>query len=186
MAAYMRDQFPFTASDFPVEKLWHRSGENTVSQQAVGPLARNAFHRPPPRIQYTVGDLLSRTRYSLPIPGTIESLFQCARDWDTVDWLAPNWQDGFWKNQNFIDQYLTNGSSHQTTGWCGCHPVSTRPQAQLDTERLAFYCLRHQDSTEFFIQKAMGWILRTHSRRVELGCHFVRTNPCQNSPSKKP
>ena len=173
MSAYMRNKFRFYGIKTPqrkaiVSSVWREYG---VPQPEDWPdLALTAFQREHAReMQYAVGDLLrpkSRQLNTDLLP-LIEDLIQQCSWWDTVDWLAPKLAGRILlENPDFIEPYpdkWIESSNHWLVRSAILFQLDHK--AQLDTERLAFYCLRHQNSTEFFIQKAMGWILRTHSRR---------------------
>lgn len=85
--------------------------------------------------------------------------------WDTVDWLAKIVGMHFKRFPHLIKPY-TEGWIESENMWLQRVAIIFQLFYKQDTntEMLFDYIRRHSDSKEFFIQKAMGWALRQHSR----------------------
>ena len=96
----------------------------------------------------------------------IEELIQIKSWWDTVDWLSPTLAGGILKRHpNLRTEYPDRWICTQNK-WLVRSAIlyQLKYKSAVDTQRLESYCLRHKDSKEFFIQKAMGWMLREYSK----------------------
>ena len=86
--------------------------------------------------------------------------------WDTVDYIA----------SNLVGVYFSNYPNHInsiTTKWMAsnniwlqrtCLLFQLKYKSKLDTELLNSFIVQLAQSKEFFIQKAIGWILREYSK----------------------
>lgn len=174
MSAYMKHRFSFYGIKTPqrkelVKQANHKIGTPKKEQWIA--IAEQAFcgdfHR---EIQYAVGDLLRPKAHkkdlSIEFLPVVEELIQIKSWWDTVDWLSPKLAGGILlrhpeERSKFPDVWIDSKNK-----WLVRSAIlfQLSYKDQMDTERLREYCIQHKHSDEFFIQKAMGWILREHSK----------------------
>lgn len=170
MAAYMRDQFAFWGIQAPQLRALNRD----FVRQAAGPgrrvdhaLVHALWARPQREYQYTALDLLDYHKaHATPADLDLyEALVQQKSWWDTVDLLAGKLVGSLLRRYPDAVQ--------RTEAWIASDHLWLQRTALLyqlsykqhtDWPRLQAYILRHRHSDAFFIQKAMGWALRSYSR----------------------
>ena len=173
MKKYMKDRFLFYGIKTPerkelVRKVKSQYGEPLETQWSK--VSKEAFYGKFPReIQYAIGDLLrpkAHNKISKTFLPTVEELIQVKSWWDTIDWLSPKIAGGILlrypeEKERFPDQWIRSENK-----WLirSALLFQLSYKNKMDTERLREYCLRHKKSQEFFVQKAMGWVLREYSK----------------------
>lgn len=108
--------------------------------------------------------------------------------WDTVDYIAANTMGTYFKlypelRQKYVKKWLA--SDHI---WLQRSALlfQLKYKDQLDNDLLAYAIKRLFGSKEFFINKAIGWILRQYSRvNPEWVKIFVKDNPSLANLSKR-
>lgn len=94
------------------------------------------------------------------------SLIESKSWWDTVDMLAAASVGSILKgNESLIDQYVESWIDSDDF-WLRRTAIlyQLKYKEEIDFERLKRHCLKLQDEKEFFIRKAIGWILREASK----------------------
>ncbi len=183
MKRYMRDQFDFLGIKTPLRRVLLReylADRRPDIRDSLRPAVRSLWARPEREYQYAAVDLLDRfagvlSPDDLPL---LESLVTEKSWWDTVDALAAR----------IIGAILLNcpATIHPNVSrWRTSDNLWIRRTAILfqlkfrdrTDERLLFEIIRENaDSSEFFIQKAIGWALREYSKtEAESVRTFVRT-----------
>lgn len=172
MAAYMRDQFPFLGIKTPerekLVKTWLKS-QPTPSNDTLLAWVNALYELAEREFQYAACDLLkSRIRQLDPsfwLP-QVETYITIKSWWDTVDVWSPKIVAGLLKQApdqlvQFPDRWI-----HSPNFWLqrAALIVQLNYRDQMDLERLFHYCQLRVDSSEFFVQKAIGWGLRSASR----------------------
>lgn len=98
--------------------------------------------------------------------------------WDTVDMISATLVGGLIQKFPELEEKMEewNASDHLWLIRCSLL-YQLKYGRVMDLERLSTNILRHSDSKEFFIQKAMGWALRQAAKfHTEWAYHFVTTN----------
>ncbi|MCL4867325.1 MAG: DNA alkylation repair protein [Anaerolineae bacterium] len=171
MARYMRDQFPFYGIKTPQRRLLVRQfldAHGRPPPDLLEPVILNLWQRPQRECQYIAVGLLEKGSKRLPTPAIplVEQLIITKSWWDTVDALAggiageqfhrfpesreavlPHWRtsDNMWLRRSAILFQL---------GY----------KAETDAALLLEIVQENRHSSEFFIQKAIGWALREYSK----------------------
>ena len=172
MAAYMRNQFPYLGIKTPereqLVKSWLQT-QLTPSDVDLLAWVQTLYELPEREFQYAACDLLkSRMRHLDPsfwLP-QVETFITFKPWWDTVDVWSPKITAGLLKRApeqivHFPDQWI-----HSTNFWLQRAALifQLNYRNQMDLDRLFHYCQLRMESSEFFVQKAIGWGLRSASR----------------------
>ena len=169
MSAYMKNQFPFLGIRTPLRRTLARDflKEAAKTENIDWAFVSDCFARDEREYQYLALDYLGRVKTRIPRAdiAKIEQLIQSKSWWDSVDsfdqvvgcmilahpdlkdthvrvWMRA---DNLWLRRVAIDCQLTL-------------------KTQTDTRLLAEVILANLGSTEFFINKAIGWSLRDYSK----------------------
>lgn len=171
MQKYMRDQFEFLGIKSPLRKQLFKQFLTSYGLPAVDQLdliCRDLWALPTREYQYTAIDLLDKMARKLTpafVP-LIEYLIVTHSWWDTVDILAGH------AVSNMFARFPEQRDTH-ITRWRTSENMWLRRTTLLfqlhykhntDTNLLFALIEENQDSTEFFIQKAIGWALRQYSK----------------------
>ncbi|MFS4492487.1 DNA alkylation repair protein [Maribacter sp. 2308TA10-17] len=100
--------------------------------------------------------------------------------WDTVDFIATKLMGAYLKKypekrRHYLEKWLKSGNI-----WLQRSALlfQLKYKEELDTELLAFTITRLLGSNEFFINKAIGWVLRDYSRvNPEWVLDYVHNKP---------
>jgi 3-methyladenine DNA glycosylase AlkD len=178
-AGYMRDQFPFLGARMPqVEAAWRQVRAAVV--EAHGPpsgddlvaFATAMWDLTEREYQYAGAKALAMASRRRDLGGLAARHLEPVRDllttkswWDTVDILAPNVVGGLARaHPDDVVPVLDRWVEHDNI-WLVRSALlhQLRWKEATDADRLARYCLLAAPSTEFFVRKAIGWALRSHS-----------------------
>ena len=174
MAKYMRNLFPFMGIKTPERKKLTRQ---FIQEHGLPPLAeldaiiRQLWALPEREYQYAALDLLWRRRrqWEADILTLIEHLIVTKSWWDTVDALASHEVGEY--HRRFPEQFrVWNGRFRQSDNiWLRRTAILFQLgyKDRTDQELLFATIEENLGSTEFFINKAIGWALREHSKREE-------------------
>ncbi|MCO7175005.1 DNA alkylation repair protein [Sporolactobacillus kofuensis] len=171
MERYMRNQFPFFGIPAPERRQLVRDFTKTNGLPKADELhdvTTMLWNQPERECQIAALDLLQRARRVLNdqhIP-LLEWMIVTKSWWDSVDTISPqSCGPLFQKYPDLIEQYAEK--------WIIDDNFWLRRAALLfqlkykdatDEERLYRYILLNTDSNQFFIQKAIGWVLREYSK----------------------
>ncbi|HSI65898.1 MAG TPA: DNA alkylation repair protein [Planococcus sp. (in: firmicutes)] len=179
MAAYMRGKFPFLGIKTPLRKELvkeHFSEYHLPKPSELSEVAWEIYHLPEREYQYVAIEVLEKMKNCLTVDDLpfLRQLIESKSWWDSVDAIAPrivgsvvlaNREDGspIMLDWSHSDNLWTNRSAilHQL-----------KYKEQTDTALLKSIILRHAGSTEFFLQKSIGWALREFAKT---DAEWVRT-----------
>lgn len=169
--AYMKNKFEFFGIITPLR----RRIQNPFFIKAALPekrylneIVKTLWNKPQREYHYFAQELLSKYQYQIE-EKDIELLeFMVVNNswWDTIDFIAPtligNYFNRFPKNRNkYIQKWLSSGNI-----WLQRSAIlfQLKYKKTLDTEFLSMVINSLLGSKEFFISKAIGWILREYSK----------------------
>lgn len=170
MSAYMRGLFPFLGVTAPERKALIRevlAGMPRPDEPALLAMADALWERPEREFQHVASDLLVKyvrvlTPAALP---ALERLIVTKSWWDTVDELAilvvgsitlrhpetrpvmDRWRDG-------DEMWLVRAAILHQERW----------KDRTDADWLFAACAQHAPHRDFFIRKAIGWVLRSYAK----------------------
>lgn len=171
MANYMKNHFPFLGIKTPERREIFRAliKENELPpfdsiQEEVWAL----FQLEEREYHYVAIELLSKYQKKL----TIEDLPFCQKLiehkswWDSVDAIAPKIVGDIVKANRVEGEAAMIEWAKSANMWTNRASILHQLKYKKDTnEELLFATIkRHADSKEFFIQKAIGWVLREYAK----------------------
>ena len=171
MQKYMKNHFPFLGIKTPrrrelMREFYQQTG--ILKQDFQEDFVAKLWELEEREYQYAALDYMERSlkkldKSHLPF---CERLIMTKSWWDTVDDLAP-------KSVGTIAAKFPEVIPERIDGWAkGDHLWLTRAailfqlkyKEKTDEELLYRYILQNTESSEFFIQKAIGWVLREYSK----------------------
>ncbi len=171
MKRYMRDQFEYLGLKGPVMGALlrqHIESYGLPSLADLDPVVRDLWALPQREYQYAATSLLARREQELPsgFIRTLEYLLVHKSWWDTVDTIATGTLGiHFRRFPKVRDRYLTKwrGSSNF---WLrrACILFQLNYKKDTDFGLMKDIIRENLGSKEFFINKAIGWALRQHTR----------------------
>ncbi|WP_245697342.1 DNA alkylation repair protein [Paenibacillus oryzae] len=166
MAAYMKNQFPFLGIKTPLRReiLKDFMVTNPPNKDWV-PLLWNL----PEREYLCVAiDILSKIKKTLEANDIIliENCIVTKPWWDTVDGLATNIVGYLFKKYPSLQEQYSIKWNHSDNIWLNRTAILFQLHYKQETNETLLYnfILNHASSSEFFIQKAIGWALREYSK----------------------
>ena len=165
----MRHQFKFLGIKQPklralFKTLIKQQGQPTPEQ--LPQVLQQLWAWPEREFQYIGCDLLDRSPLTPDLLPTVEHLIIHKAWWDTVDPLATH-------TVAQMDRQFPNEAQTFLQRWRGTENLWLRRtvilfqlsyKAETDVELLFAVIRENRESTEFFLQKAMGWALREYSK----------------------
>lgn len=184
-SAYMRNLFLFLGIPKPErEKL-----EKGIFKKAVNDLPSlllKLWEQDHREYQYTALCLAQRHRKILTpaIVPTLEKMIRTKSWWDTVDTIAPNLVGHLVKMHPellpLMDQWIEDPYL-----WIRRSALlfQLRWKKETDEDRLFHYCQKTLHEKDFFIRKAIGWVLREYSKtRPASVSRFISRHRSKLSP----
>jgi 3-methyladenine DNA glycosylase AlkD len=166
MAAYMRDQYPFLGIKTPLRReiLKNFLITNPPNKEWIPKL----WELPEREYLCVAIDILNNIKKTLG-PNDIILIENCITNkswWDTVDGLATSIVGYlFEKNPSLQEEYAKKWNDSDNI-WLNRSAILFQLHYKQKTNEALLYnlILNHASSSEFFIQKAIGWALREYSK----------------------
>ncbi len=171
MKRYMRDQFEYVGLKGPrlAALLRQQVAEHGLPDPAdLDPILRDLWALPQREFQYAAIFLLSRFEDRLPsgFIRTLEYLLVNKSWWDTVDTIATGAVALHFKRYPRVkDRYLAKWRRSKNF-WLrrACILFQLHYKKETDFALMQAIIRENLGSNEFFINKAIGWALRQHTR----------------------
>ncbi|WNQ12172.1 DNA alkylation repair protein [Paenibacillus aurantius] len=167
---YMRDQFDFlgirSAERQALTKgFWKEQGLPGRDLQAV---VEDLWSRPERDYQYAALEFLGKMKKTLG-PGDmpwLTELIVTKSWWDTVDFLSPHIMGYLFRTYPELIPLHADRWIEDENFWLQRAAIlyQLKYKETTDEERLYRYVIRRSDSREFFVQKAIGWVLREYAK----------------------
>ena len=175
MKSYMRDQFSYIGLKKPIRAALTKPliDEWSGSYQDLDTLVHHLWQMPEREYQYFAMDLMSKPRQlkilNSHAPESLNLVERCIRQsswWDTVDMLS----------SKLVGSIVTTNPHLLSTmdAWNEDHNLWIRRSSLLfqlmykppvlDIERQFRFVQNLMHEQDFFIRKAIGWVLRQHSK----------------------
>jgi 3-methyladenine DNA glycosylase AlkD len=169
-SAYMRNLFPFLGITKPARTLLEKEifkkapvRDLAILQKTLLELWRQD-HR---EFHYTALCLAERHRkiFTPEILPTLEAMIRTKSWWDTVDTIAPNLIGHLVKTHPHLTGVMDRWIEDPYL-WIRRAALlfQLRWKQETDEERLFAYCQKTMHEKDFFIRKAIGWVLREYSK----------------------
>jgi 3-methyladenine DNA glycosylase AlkD len=189
MASYMRDHFAFLGIPAPRQRLLARNAVATLPRPTEDDLAAVAtacWALPEREYQYfACGYLRRHVRIcSAGFLATVGELITEKPWWDTVDMLAAHVVGGLVARhpplRREMDAWILSRDPWLVRSAL-LHQLHYRETT--DTERLFRYCTDQAANPDFFVRKAIGWVLREYAKTdPEAVRRYVAAHRGQMSP----
>lgn len=170
MAAYMKDQFPFLGIQKPKREQLYRSFLNQVkiTNQIDWQFVFSLWEIPEREFQYLAIEYLI-TLQELLASHDLEKLRRLITTkpwWDTIDSFAGNIVGGLCKKNPCLARTKMLEWAESDNIWLVRVAIlfQLKYKEETDTQLLQEIILKNNKSKEFFIAKAIGWILREYSK----------------------
>lgn len=169
-AAYMRNQFKFYG--IPKPDLQHTARE-LMRQRLPGiaelpDVVRSAWEQPQREFQYLAVWLVKAHRkdWDDSLVPLLEFMITHRSWWDSVDAMASDITGPFFGERRDLARKVGRRWNRSTNFWLQRSSLLFMKawKKDMDKEMLTDHILHLAGSKEFFIQKAIGWVLRDHAR----------------------
>lgn len=168
--AYMRNQFEYVglkaALRHHLSKTYMKKSMPVYAELEV--IIKQLWGLPEREFQYFAIDLMAAMKplWTKDIIELMEFVIINKSWWDTVDHTASDLTGPYFKL--FPDQIntITGKWNRSDNIWLQRSSImfQKKYRKDTDTQLLAKYILAHTGSTEFFVQKAIGWALREYGK----------------------
>lgn len=169
--AYMRNQFEYYGLKSPVRKEIQKPfllKNNLPTKQQLPHLIETLWLKPQREYQYFAQELFLRHSKQFEVADLELMEFMVVNKswWDTVDFIAVNLIGNYFKAFPEQRDKATNRWMASNNIWLQRSAIlfQLKYKEQLDTVFLTEIIEQQLDSKEFFINKAIGWILREYSK----------------------
>lgn len=169
MAQYMRNQFPFLGVKTPLRRQLSRPIYKVLTRDpSKGPnwqLVEKLWGLEPREFQYVACDYLqSISSWSVEDVARLKVLVSAKAWWDTVDPLSLILGEAL--RQGTVEKQVVRDWAIDSDFWVRRAAIicQRRLKQQTQEELLASVIAANFDTSEFFINKAIGWALRDYSK----------------------
>ena len=171
MQEYMRNKFQYLGIKAPQRKEILKTflqAYGLPSLEQVDAISRDLWEMPEREYQYVAMGILERMKKKLTAEfiTTIEHLILTKSWWDTVDMLASHNVGTLFANHPAVrEEYVAKWRVSDNI-WLRRATLlfQLKYKANTDIDLLFALIEENRDSDEFFIQKAIGWVLREYSK----------------------
>lgn len=185
MKKYMRDQFAFIGMKAPqrkelVRKLIKLNG--IPSEDEFPSVIAELWQAPEREYQYLALELLDRKmkHFEEKDMEWLENLIVNKSWWDTVDWIASKHIGSYFMQYPGNKNDITRRWIDSNDIWLKRTAILFQLKYKTRTDEKLLYAYINQclGSTEFFINKAIGWALREYSKtNPQSVINFVEQTP---------
>jgi 3-methyladenine DNA glycosylase AlkD len=169
-AAYMRHQFIFFGIGIPELRKTVKTllRDHQPSRQHLHSIIRSAWAQPEREFQY-VGIWLARASkkdWDDELVGLMEFMITHKSWWDTVDGIASELSGPYFQARPLLARKVTGRWNRADNIWLQRSSLIFLKSWKNDMDRkiLEKHIARLSHSGEFFVQKAIGWVLRDLAR----------------------
>jgi 3-methyladenine DNA glycosylase AlkD len=169
--AYMRNRFEFFGIKSPIRKEIQRpflKKENLPPKAALESVVKTLWNKPQREFQYFTMELVNKYSKQFSINDIVlfEWMITHKSWWDTVDYIAPHLAGDYFK-------IFPGQRDERTESWIQSENIWLKRSAILfqlkyksavDTAFLSHVINSLSGTDEFFINKAIGWMLRQYSK----------------------
>ncbi|MFJ7972995.1 DNA alkylation repair protein [Psychrobacillus sp. NPDC096389] len=181
MAAYMKNNFPFLGIKTPERRVLFRAlvKENELPDlEAVQEEVWALFQLKEREYHYVAIELLAKYQKQLTVdhlPFCLK-LIETKSWWDSVDAIAPKIVGDIVKRNRVEGEAIMMEWAKSANMWTNRASILHQLKYKQETNEALLFAIinRHAGSKEFFIQKAIGWVLREYAKtKPEIVLQFV-------------
>lgn len=193
MAAYMRHQFQFLGLNAAVRNEVTKEIYKTIGLPDyvhLQPVIEELWEQPYREIHYFAMGLLLKfhTSFEKSTILFLRKLIEQQSWWDTIDFIAPNLVGKFMKTYPEMIDNTINEWMESDNFWLQRSALlfQLKYKKETDTELLSHLIVHLADKNEFFIRKAIGWVLREYSKTdASWVIEFVQTHTLKPLSAKE-
>lgn len=171
MQAYMKDNFPFLGIKSPLRKQLlkeHFAAHTLPEPRQLFDEVWNLYRLPEREYQYAAIALLDKMKKHLT-PNDFPALLQLIETkswWDSVDAIAPKSVGHIVKMDREYGEKVMQKWALSDNMWTNRSAIlhQLKFKQETNTDLLVEMINQHSRSNEFFIQKAIGWVLREYAK----------------------
>ena len=188
MKKYMKNKFEFFGIKSPLRKeiyKIHKEKNGLLPDENFDEIVKWCWQQPQREYQYFAMEFLKRRmkKTDIQIIELYEFMLLEKSWWDTVDFIAANLLGDYFKK--YPDQILpiTNRWMQSGNMWLqrSCLLFQLKYKQATDIKLMTNFILELNGSKEFFINKAIGWVLREYSKtKPAFVVDFVVVNSLSN------
>lgn len=171
MAAYMKGHFPFLGIKSPLRKqlLKEHFAEYALPEpEQLFEEIWKLYNLPEREYQYAAIALIEKMKKQLTPDDfpALQRLIETKSWWDSVDSIAPHFVGQLVKMDRAYGDKVMLKWSQSDNMWINRSAIlhQLKFKQHTDVELLFTIIKQHTDSKEFFIQKAIGWVLREYAK----------------------
>ena len=169
--AYLRNQFEFYGLTMPIRRQLSKKyvKENGLpAYEDLEQIVRELFALHEREFQYFAIEIAAglKKHWKEDIIALFEYMIVTKSWWDTVDYINSELCAPYFKRFSNGIKKITSSWNHSENFWLQRSSLLFQKnyKGNLDNDLLTAYIVHLAKSKEFFIQKAIGWVLREHSR----------------------
>lgn len=167
--AYLKNQFEFFGIKMAERRLIFKEylKANFPPQNEIEKLAKELFAMPQREFHYCAIELLiaNKKNWTAASIDLFELMIVNNSWWDTVDYVSSHLVAPYFKKFNQEKNKITKRWNQSDNMWLQRVSIifQNKYKKETDEKLLTDYIVRHTDSKEFFIRKAIGWALREYA-----------------------
>lgn len=193
MSAYMKDHFSFYGiQSKPRQELAKPFVRELVKnhKKDYWQIAESLWDKEERDFHYIGMEFLKKTysEWNMATIDLLEWLITNHSWWDSVDFIASNLVGKYVQLFHSENYAIMDDWNKSEDMWIVRTSIlfQLKYKNKLNWELLQKYILKHDASNEFFIRKAIGWILREYSKiNADVVIQFVADNPQLSGLSKR-
>ena len=171
MSAYLKDQFSFYGIKQPQRKalqreFWKKEGLPAINE--LPQIVVQLFHEEQREYVYFATELIEKMIKNMNVKhlSLIEELAQIKPWWDSIDNLSTRIVGRLLENKRLVAREWAFRWLASSNIWMKRIAIlfQLKYKQQTDLELLEIIIEKTANSNEFFIKKAIGWILREYSK----------------------
>lgn len=188
MKKYMKNKFEFFGIKSPIRKeiyKIHKEKNGLLPDENFDEIVRWCWTQPQREYQYFAMEFLKRRmkKTDIQIIDLYEFMLLEKSWWDTVDFIAANLLGDYFKKYPDQIKPITNRWMKSGNMWLqrSCLLFQLKYKNSTDINLMTNFILELNGSKEFFIKKAIGWVLREYSKtKPVFVVDFVKVNSLSN------
>lgn len=173
MEAYMKQRFPFLGVKAPLRqqilKNLISAYKTSLDRSSIIDISKRLYEQPEREFHYCAVELVSRflkKKFLRKDISFIKYLIVTHSWWDTVDMVCKHHLGNYLKLYPNETEAVIKSYSEVDHLWLNRSAILFQLEYKSETDQNLLFnlCLKHKDSKEFFINKAIGWALREYSK----------------------
>ena len=185
MKKYMKDRYDYFGIKSPLRKeiyREHKLKHGLIPLKDTEEIIKWCWQQPQREYQYFAMEFLGRAakKADEDIINLYVHIITNKSWWDTVDYIAANLVGNYLKLFPQRTKELTSQWMSSNDMWLQrtCLLFQLKYKSAMDTELMHSFISRLSGSKEFFIRKAIGWVLREYSKTdAEFVIDYVKKYP---------